>query len=420
MSVSERADLGMDDGKPGRHLVARHRKGRLWLAFFLLATLIAIITLSALVLTVLDDSMGLVAYRLAVPEAELSPDGRPVAELTQLELAAILRARLTAQRLVAIDRDKPLSSRSQSDTYRLVESAVLKPDVVATYGALDSVLNGARIEAEVGTRWPDAALTWRRWWNWRFVTSPQSADPLNAGVRTAILGSLWMILITIAVAFPIGVGAGIYLEEYADRRRRVNRIIQTNINNLAGVPSIIYGILGLTVFVRLLEPITSGAVFGAGDPTTANGRTIVSAGLTMALLILPILIIATQEAIRTVPPSLREASYGLGATKWQTVWHHVLPTALPGILTGTILSVSRALGETAPLVVIGASTYIATDPAGPFAKFTVLPMQIYQWTSRPQAEFRDLAAAAILVLLGLLLALNATAVVLRNRYTVRY
>ena len=235
-------------------------------------------------------------------------------------------------------------------------------------------------------------------------------------MRTAILGSLWTILVTILFALPIGVGAAIYLEEYAPDTW-FNRLIQTNISNLAGVPSIIYGMLGLAVFVRMLEGITSGRLFGAvADPTTSNGRTIISAGLTLGLLILPLIILNAQEAVRTVPRSLRQASFGIGATRWQTIWHHVLPGAIPGILTGTILAVSRAIGETAPLVVIGASTFIVQDPSGPFSKFTTLPIQIYQWTARPQEEFRNLAAAAILVLLVLLITLNATAVILRNRY----
>ena len=188
-----------------------------------------------------------------------------------------------------------------------------------------------------------------------------------------------------------------------------------------GVPSIIYGILGLAVFVRFLEPITSGKAFGlVEDPTTANGRTILSAGLTLALLVLPIIIINAQEAIRAVPGSLRQASYGLGATKWQTVWNHVLPNAISGILTGTILAISRAFGETAPLVVVGASTFITVDPTGIFSKFTTLPMQIYQWTARPQDTFRNIAAAAIIVLLIILLSMNAIAIYLRNRYSRRY
>jgi phosphate transport system permease protein len=223
-----------------------------------------------------------------------------------------------------------------------------------------------------------------------------------------------MILITMLVAVPVGVGAAIYLEEYASDTP-LNRVIQANINNLAGVPSIIYGILGLAIFVRALEPLTSGALFGI---TGQNGRTILSASLTMALLILPVIIISSQEAIRAVPNSLRLGSYGLGATKWQTIWHHVLPVAFPSILTGLILSMSRAIGETAPLIVIGASTFIVTDPDGPFSSFTVLPIQIYNWTSRPQDEFRDIAAAAIITLLVLLLTLNSVAVILRNRYQV--
>jgi phosphate transport system permease protein len=214
------------------------------------------------------------------------------------------------------------------------------------------------------------------------------------------------------------VGAAIYLEEYA-ADNWLSRIIQTNINNLAGVPSIIYGIVGLAIFVRTLEPLTSGETFGLVDATTANGRTVLSAGLTLGLLVLPIIIINAQEAIRAVPRSLRNASFGVGATKWQTVWSHVLPNAIPGILTGTILAVSRAIGETAPLVVVGASTAISFDPNSPFSKFTTLPIQIYQWTSRPQDEFRSIAAAAILVLLILLLSLNASAVLLRNRFSRR-
>jgi len=197
-------------------------------------------------------------------------------------------------------------------------------------------------------------------------------------------------------------------------------VIQTNINNLAGVPSIIYGILGLTIFVRGLEPFTIGSLFGVVESSTANGRTVLSAGLTLGLLVLPLIIINAQEAIRSVPRSLRLAGYGLGASKWQITWAHVLPNAMPGILTGTILSISRAIGETAPLIVVGASTAISFDPSSPFSKFTTLPIQIFQWTARPQAEWRHLAAGAILVLLVLLLGLNAAAIVLRNRLSRKY
>ncbi|MFW6063613.1 MAG: phosphate ABC transporter permease PstA [Chloroflexota bacterium] len=308
--------------------------------------------------------------------------------------------------------------RGQEDVYGLLQRYVIQPDVVSTWNLVESLFNRAEIVAQAQEDFPQATIEYRSWLTPDFVTSPQNSQPEIAGVRTALLGSLWVVAITILFSFPIGVGAAIYLEEYA-RDNRLNRFIQTNINNLAGVPSIIYGMLGLAIFVRLLESLTSGAAFGSADPTTANGRTILSAGMTLGLLILPIIIINAQEAIRAVPGSLRQASYGLGATKWQTIWSHVLPNALPGILTGTILSMSRAIGETAPLVVVGASTFITVDPNGPFAKFTTLPIQIYQWTSRPQGEFRNIAAAAIIVLLILLLSLNASAVFLRNRFSKR-
>lgn len=311
-----------------------------------------------------------------------------------------------------------MPARDQENVYELLLQEVVAPDVISAWSLVDSLFARDEVETFVATEYPNAELTFRSWLTLDFITSPQSSTPEFAGVRTAIMGSLWVVAITVLVSFPIGVGAAIYLEEYASPSF-INRTIQTNINNLAGVPSIIYGMLGLAIFVRTLEPLTSGALFGIGDGTTANGRTILSAGLTLGLLILPVIIIAAQEAIRAVPQSLRQAGMALGATKWQTIWAHVLPSALPGILTGTILAISRAIGETAPLVVVGASTLIFVDPDGPFAKFTTLPIQIYQWTARPQAEFRNIAAAAILVLLVLLLSLNASAILLRNRYARR-
>jgi ABC-type phosphate transport system permease subunit len=379
-------------------------------------------------------------------------------------------------------------------------------------------------------------IRYQSWLDADFLRTPMSSVPAQAGIRTAILGSMLMMVIVIVVSLPIGVGTAIYLEEYASQNF-ISRLIETNVRTLAGVPSIIYGLLGLAIFVRLLAPVTSGIVFGVnvetrtadqaitaiedgigmndlyevtdegeyaginedgtlspelsqnllntylrlgnaglsnlygsistevaessirralgiegevtgdaeetitlGDDSTitvqqynllvrsleqfssftVNGRTILSASLTLALLILPIVIINAQEALRAVPFAVREASYGLGATKWQTIWRTVLPQAIPGIMTGMILAVSRAVGETAPLIVVGASTFILSDPNGPFSKFTVLPIQIYQWTARPQAQFQFIAAAAIIVLLTLVLALNALAIYLRNRYSVRY
>ena len=226
-----------------------------------------------------------------------------------------------------------------------------------------------------------------------FIRNYPSRLPARAGIRSAILGSLWMMGLVAAMSFPLGVGAAIYLEEYAPRNW-VTRLLQTNIANLAGVPSIVYGILGLAVFVRFF----------------AFGRSILAGAATLALLILPVVIISAQEAIRAVPGSLREASYGLGATRWQTIRHQVLPVAMPGIMTGTILALSRAIGETAPLIMIGALTFIAFSPTSPMDPFTVLPIQIFNWTAQPQAAFHELAAGAIVVLLLALLLMNTAAI----------
>lgn len=441
----------------------RNRRGTRWQWAFLCALFVAVIALLTLLLTVINDSFGLSAVVVEVSEAELSAQ-HGIGDLggaAKEDLITILEDNLSTnvgrryereQRFLA-DRlvwepqaswdarcagDEPFegcsgAARSQADVYALVLERVVAPDVEETYSLWQSVMLRGEVEqrlAELNEQrraaaeaageldeYRDAELEFRSWLSRSFLQRPQSPQPEIAGVRTAILGSLWVVAITVLFSLPVGVGAAVYLEEYA-ADTRLNRIIQTNINNLAGVPSIIYGMLGLAIFVRLLVTFTSGAFLESGPADDAlSGRTIISAGLTLGLLVLPLIIINAQEAVRAVPRSLREASFGLGATKWQTVRTHVLPNALPGILTGAILALARALGETAPLVVVGASTAITFDPDGPFSKFTVLPIQIYQWTARPQDEFRNIAAAAIIVLLVLLFTLNATAILLRNRYS---
>ncbi len=396
---------------------ARRQNGVIWRTLFLLALLIGIIALTALLFNIVNSAFGYVAVQDKIEPAllveQIGATGS-LQELSKEQLIAILEANVSAGLIRRLESEMPFAERTQEDVYALVLDRVIEREAVATWSLSDSIFKRQEIEATVATI-PHGELTFRSWISSNFLTSPQSSNPERAGIRSAIFGSLWVILITLVIALPMGVGAAIYLEEYA-KDNGLNRLIQTNINNLAGVPSIIYGMLGLALFVRLLEPLTSGALFGAVDPTTANGRTILSASLTLALLVLPLIIINAQEAIRAVPKSLREAGYGLGATQWQVIWAHVLPSALPGILTGNILAMSRAIGETAPLVVVGASTFVSIDPSGPFAKFTSLPVQIYQWASRPQDEFRNIAAAAIIVLMVILLALNAVAVLLRNQY----
>lgn len=234
-----------------------------------------------------------------------------------------------------------------------------------------------------------------------FANYPSQIAPDSAGIRSPLLGSISILVFTILLAVPIGVGAAIYLEEYA-AKNRFTALLELNIANLAGVPSVVYGILGLGLFVRVL----------------GLGRVVLAGSMTMSLVILPVIVVASREAIRAVPRSLREASYGLGATKWQTVSNHVLPNAIPGILTGVIIAVSRAIGDSASLLIIGALTFITFDPEWPIwnQQFTVLPLQIYYWTGLPKEVFKELAAAGIIVLLGLLLTLNALAIFIRSRY----
>lgn len=257
--------------------------------------------------------------------------------------------------------------------------------------ALALVTLGALISDVVSDGWSRLS--------WQFLTSPPSRFPAVAGIYPQILGSLFVMIVTAALAVPMGIAAALYLEEYGGGGRAA-RIIEVNIANLAGVPSVIYGLLGLGLFVRWMQ----------------LGPSVLAGAATLALLVLPVVILSTREALRTVPMSAREGSYALGATKWQTIWHQVLPGAMPGIFTGLILAMSRAIGETAPLITIGALTYIPFAPTSLDSRFTVLPIQIYNWVSRPQAPFLENAAAGIIVLLVLLLTMNSVAVVLRDRF----
>jgi phosphate transport system permease protein len=440
-------------------ITKRHLQGAVWKRLYIASFFVAIIALILLVLTIVNEAFG-----YALIEYRVQPDTvseRPLAELNAEELVTILQNEtpgqmipLAALHLANMDtqafadtpiaqsmagknfpaeyadatprglssEERPIvigqllaSNLSAEQLNLIVEEVVLVPDIVETYPLFSGLLNRAAIEQEIVDQYPDAAtrpeLEFHSWISSALFNGSAGDNPLTSGIRTALLGTIYVLIVVVFVGFPLGIMTAIYLEEYAGKHW-INSVIENNIRNLAGVPSIVYGMLGLQLFVRALEPLTSGALFGVVD---SNGRTILSAGLTMALLILPVVIINAQEAIRAVPNSYREASYGLGATKWQTIWNQVLPAALPGILTGTILSISRAVGETAPLIVVGAATYIAQDPSGFFSKFTAMPIQIYTWTSRPQPGFKELAAAAIIVLLTLLVVLNLSAFILRNR-----
>jgi phosphate transport system permease protein len=244
----------------------------------------------------------------------------------------------------------------------------------------------------------DIAFDGFSWLDWQFITSNPSRFPERAGILAPLVGTVYLILLIALFSVPIGISAALYLEEFAGKGR-LAKIIEVNIANLSGVPSIVYGILGLAIFVRYF----------------ALERSLISGALTMSLLVLPTIIIASREAIKTVPMSIRYAALSLGATRWQTTWAHVLPASFPGIMTGVILALSRAIGETAPLIMIGALTFVAFLPQSPMDSFTALPIQIYNWVSRPQQEFHELAAAGIIVLLVVLLLMNATAIWIRSK-----
>jgi phosphate transport system permease protein len=235
--------------------------------------------------------------------------------------------------------------------------------------------------------------------DWDFFTSLPSRKPEKAGIKTALLGTVWVLFLTAIIAFPVGVAAGIYLEEYGKKTRLAN-LLEINISNLAGVPSVIYGLLGLEIFVRVLN----------------LGPSVLAGSLTLSLLIMPIVIVATRESIKAVPKTMKEASFAMGASRWQTIWHQTLPASFGGILTGVILALSRAVGETAPLIVIGALAYVPFAPTTPMDEFSVLPIQIFNWVSRPQHGFVTNAAAAIIILLAITFIMNGVAVYFRNKW----
>ncbi len=573
-------DLLQDEIHFKQRLQRRNRVGGVFGRFFYISNFVGLVVLIVLILHVLNSSFGLTVVVNTVEPSALSD--RPLEELSEEELDAILVEQL-GNRVRVVIRDRysvvpasdftlvPLAEAlagsqlppgteeltineltpeqfkqffnlnlSAQDALDLVVNEIVKPRVFRTWTLLESLLNRSGIEEEIAQseQLRTGRLEFRSWISLDFITSSVSSSATTAGLRTALFGSFLIITITAVSALVVGIASAVYLEEYA-ADNWLNNLIEINIRNLAAIPSIIYGMLGLAVLAQAFAVFTGGYLFGVNLPPQAadqvvnavnvafgapplsnaerdeirdqaaearsdldsfvavilehlraealtegeqealvrkfldyrlpslaslttfstpsieqvradivrivgtdkltptqldalaenlrvygtfniNGRTVLSAGLTLGLLILPVIIVNAQEALRAVPSSIREASYGMGATRLQTTWRQVLPAALPGIMTGVILAVSRAIGETAPLLVVGASTFIGIDPNGPFSKFTVVPIQIYQWTSRPEQEFRAVAAAAIIVLLVVMLLLNATAIFIRQRFTIRY
>ena len=342
--------------------------------------------------------MNGIPLRIAI-EGSIIPQGweeRPINELSPTERIQLLTDNLSHEQLLALINEK-----------------VIQEVILESWNLDQSLLNRGGIETRVEDALPfGTELRWRSWLSPEFIAGPLTKTPATAGIYPALMGTIWLMFITVAIAFPLGVGAAVYLEEYASDSF-INRIIEVNIRNLAGVPSIVYGMLGLALFVNTLGPITSGQIFGT--PSNVGGRTILSGALTLSLLILPVIISASQEAIRAVPSNLREGSFGLGATKWQTVSRTILPAALPGILTGAIIALARAIGETAPLLVIGTATFTTSVPSGPFSSIASMPTQIFSWIREANPQFRNIASAGIIIFLVVLLTMNAIAIILRQR-----
>ncbi len=359
----------------------------------LLASLFSILILLTLLLQILNNNFGYVKTKntRSVPELKEIP----LNDVKKETLVSILqeRVRPTLRRNL-----EPLAEKDIKTLQDLVRDHVLKEKIIQSWTLFQSLTQKKEIFSSIQDS--SESIRFHYWFSPTFVLKEQRADAGDTGIRTAILGSIWIIFFAALFSIPFGIATAIYLEEYA-KKNALNTLITTNIYNLAGVPSIIYGLLGLALFVRLLEPLT-------------QGRTIFSASLTLALMCLPLIIINSQEAIRAVPNTLRNSSYALGATKWETIFYHVLPYSMERIITGIILAISRAVGETAPLVVIGAATFISTEPDGLYSGFTALPIQIYQWASRPQQIFYNTSSAAIIALLLLILLINIIPISVRN------
>jgi phosphate transport system permease protein len=439
-----------------QQLNRRQSIGRAWQGFFFFSNLFALFVLIILLASILNGVFGYEAREYTVQPSELSE--RPLTELSEEELIGLLTAnnpnqvrvllRDTLSRVPAEEfTTRPMSDVLSGSTYdpaiatltlrdltpeqvgqilidnlskdqmlSAIESIILKPVIRENWTFLESVFNRTGIEEETRTEYPEATLSIVSRLNWGFITNELSKDATRNGIIQPLTGTFWVVLVAILFALPIGTGAAIYLQEYATDNW-INKFIETNIRNLAGVPSIIYGLLGFFLFVNVLRQFTSGAFLGAESD---NSRTLLSGGLTLGLVILPVIIINAREAIRAVPPSLREASFGLGATKWQTVSRVVFPQAFAGIMTGAILGIARAIGETAPLIVtMGAIAFTSGSVTSPFDRSPILPIVIYKWTTEPDAVIQSLVPAAILALLIMLLIINSVAIILRNRFTTR-
>lgn len=389
-----------------RILTIRRRSGLLWTSLVTFAAATATVMVAWFVLGIANDAAGfvLVAY-LRQPPANR-------AELTVADRVALLEAEASPGVLRRLESEEPLGDRTSDELDALLDQFVFQSTVVQTWSIVDSVFRRDEIEA-IAAQVPGAELRMHSWVNPSFLVRPLNRRPLQTGIRTALLGSLWIVALSMAIAFPVGVATAVFLTEYATAGW-FTRFVRVNVETMASVPSIIYGILGLALFVRTLGSVTSGAFLGTGDGSAA-GRTILSAGLTLAILVLPAIIINVRDILENVPPGYREACYSVGARRSTVVMRRILPSVGGQLVTVLLLGISRVIGETAPLLVIGAAAFITVDPSGIFSRFTSLPTQIFFWTSGLTGANRNLAAAAIVVLIVLSIGLNVVFVLIKRR-----
>lgn len=381
----------------------------------MLAGAVSLSLLVAVFLSVVNSVFGYAAFENDLEPGTLKPGASGVDDFDRSELERALDEHLSSGLLRRLESETPLAERSTGELRDLVLERVINPSVVESWSLAQSIFERELIVA-YGVENPSAEIRFHSWLSWRFLSEQQSTDPLDAGILSAILGTVWTISIALLVAMPIGVATGVYLSEYA-RSGPVASLIHLNIQNLAAIPPVIYGLLGLALFVRVGAPVTTGAIFGAQP--TSDGRTILAAGLTLGVLVLPVVVVNAHAAMESIPDDYRRACEAVGASRSQIVFLRLVPFALDRLLTVTILAISRVIGETTPLIIVGAATVMAVSPSGPFSRFTALPAQIYYWSFNPTPEFQRLAAAAILVLLVISLTLNILLVVLRRRIQLR-